>query len=90
MPVQVCPRAAQGHWGLRRARRRVRPGTRHSAHQVPRARSSALPSCSARISLWCAANQRDRTTFLPPEEAMDDVIARMRKFNDGLMTKYGA
>jgi hypothetical protein len=49
-----------------------------------------LPSCSARISLWCAANQRDRTTFLPPEEAMDDVIARMRKFNDGLMTKYGA
>jgi alanine transaminase len=35
-------------------------------------------------------HRRCRTTFLPPEEAMDDVIARMRKFNDELMTKYGA
>jgi hypothetical protein len=35
-------------------------------------------------------DELDRTTFLPPEEAMDDVIARMRKFNDDLMTKYGA
>lgn len=34
--------------------------------------------------------QHIRTTFLPPEEAMDDVIARMRKFNDELMTTYGA
>ena len=83
-PAQVRPRAAQGHRGLRRARRWVRPGTRHPAHQVPRA-------CTLQqLRLLRTAHQRDRTTFLPPEEAMDDVIARMRKFNDGLMTKYGA
>jgi hypothetical protein len=58
---------------------------------------SLEPSTSGATSL---ASQRShfsetrdsarRTTFLPPEEAMDDVITRMRKFNDGLMEKYGA
>jgi len=37
-----------------------------------------------------SGTQHFRTTFLPPEEAMDDVIMRMRKFNDGLMAKYEA
>lgn len=55
------------------------PGTQHiRSTPAPRRRK-----CSV-------FHRRCRTTFLPPEEAMDDVIARMRKFNDELMTTYGA
>lgn len=29
-----------------------------------------------------------RTTFLPPEDQIEAVIARMRKFHEGFMQKY--